>query len=155
MWFQLQKRQMKKEIKAKLLATVPVKDLVVLKFSLDDAQKHLIWKDANEYSYNNQMYDVVKSLISRDTIAFWCLPDHKETQLNRQLEELLVKVWGHNPQNKKQQKNLSLFFKSLYYSKNQTWQCQFIQNSNQPNLPYTFSDKSVVRIIVVPPPQIG
>lgn len=47
-----------------------------------------------EFEFNNQMYDIVDKVISKDSVQYWCWWDFKETKLNKQLDELLVGVFN-------------------------------------------------------------
>ena len=89
-------------------------ELILLKFSKEAAQTTLRWKDEVEFEYQGQMYDVAETQTKGDSLYFWCWRDHKETELNRQLENLATKSVKWDPLNREHQERLFVYYKSLY-----------------------------------------
>ncbi len=116
-WFYYQKEQVRKEVKQQILAGIPQEELTLLKFNPTDLYTKVRWKEENEIEFNHQMYDVVASKKDGDTTYYWCWRDNNETKINRYLNDLVANTMGHNPQNRNNQKRLTQFFKSLYFSK--------------------------------------
>lgn len=114
---QFQKYQIKKNVKERIIAQMDVEELVLLKFSDDEKQTLLFWENSKEFEFKDQMYDVVKTEVKNGITYYYCWPDDQETKLNKQLDELVAFTVGNNPNHNNDQKNLSLFLKSLYFSK--------------------------------------
>ncbi len=55
--------------------------MVRLKFSKTEITTKLNWKHSKEFEFNNQMYDVVDKVVTRDSIRYWCWWDFKETEI--------------------------------------------------------------------------
>ncbi|PTB91022.1 hypothetical protein C9994_16285, partial [Marivirga lumbricoides] len=90
-WLSHQKRAVKHEVKWKMIAGMDKNELVLLKFTSEEA-KVLKWEHAKEFEYQNEMYDVVEQQTIGDTTYYWCWWDHEETALNKQLSLLVVKA---------------------------------------------------------------
>jgi hypothetical protein len=114
---QYQKSQVRHEIKWRMIKGIDKDELVLLKFTEEDSQKKLLWKHSKEFEYKGQMYDIIETKIIGDTIYYWCWWDHEETNLNKQLTELVANSLGKDPLNKEKQKQLDNFYKTLYHSK--------------------------------------
>jgi len=95
------------------LAKANRQDLVLMKFTVTESYE-LDWEHAGEFAYRGQMYDVAAVEQHADTLWYWCLPDVRETRINRQLEALLAQATRHNPHTKDQQEWLLTFLKTLY-----------------------------------------
>lgn len=89
-------------------------ELVLLSFSKVQSTKELSWEHSHEFEYRGEMYDVVETDTLEDSIHYWCWCDHAETNLNRQLKELLASVWEKNTQQKDKQETLFSFYKQLF-----------------------------------------
>ncbi len=120
-WLQQRKRAVKKEVKWKMIAGIDNKELVHLKFSKKEISEKLNWKHSKEFEYNNQMYDVVDTVVSKDSIQYICWWDFEETKLSKQLDELLVGVYQHDSKSKEKQDLLTKFYKSIYLSPLFSW----------------------------------
>lgn len=137
-----------------MLAGMDKKQLVLLKFTRAEKETKLRWKHSKEFEFKGQMYDVVESEISGDTLSYRCWWDNEETGLNKKLTNLVSDILGNNQQNKENNKRLVQFFKSLYHSSNSDWITPFrlavktysIANSDR-YISYS-SDP------LVPPPQL-
>lgn len=116
-FLQYQKKQIKREVKWRIIAGIDREELVLLKFTEKEKQTRLNWKHAREFEYSGEMYDIVETELKGDTIYYWCWWDHEETKLNKQLEELVSFACGNNAGTKENQKQLFKFFKSLCFSK--------------------------------------
>ncbi len=112
--YHLSQKQIKKEIKHKIISKINLKDLVLLKFSKNELLTKLEWEHDLEFEFNHQMYDVVKSIEKPDSMYYWCLLDNKETKLNKKLELLLAKILRNKSTQKNKQKRLGNFYNSLF-----------------------------------------
>lgn len=129
------------------------KELVLLKFTKAEKETKLRWKHSKEFEFKGQMYDVVESEISGDTLFYRCWWDNEETKLNKKLTNLVSDILGNNQQNKENNKRLVQFFKSLYHTPNSDWITPFRLAGN------TYCIANSDRYIshssdpLVPPPQ--
>lgn len=120
-WIQQRKRAVKKEVKWKMIAGIDKSELVLLKFSKSETVSKLKWKHSKEFEFNNQMYDIVDKITTKDSIKYWCWWDFEETKLNQQLSKLLVSVYQKDIPSKDKQSQIVEFYKSLYFEKVFVW----------------------------------
>lgn len=113
-FLELQKHQVKREVKWKMIEGVDKEDLVLLTFDKDDIETILDWKHSKEFSYQEEMYDIVQSEDKGDSISYFCWWDNKETELNKQLANVLQDFIGNKPINKKNKEHLISFYSKLY-----------------------------------------
>lgn len=113
-WLKMEKRKVKKTIKWRMIDGMDKSELVLLKFTKEEAEAELEWEHSREFEYNGQMYDVVEKNEVGDTTYYYCWWDHEETKLNRQLSELVANAMGKNPLNKEKQERLTNFIKNLF-----------------------------------------
>ncbi len=148
-----QKKQVKREIKWKLISGIDKEELVLLKFTEEEKQTQLNWKHSKEFEYKGEMYDIVETKIVGDTTYYWLWWDHEETKLNKQLNQLVSFALGHNPKNQENQKRLEKFFKSLYFSENENKELlTFFEVNSKFYFRQNFYP-SVFLIPPVPPPE--
>jgi hypothetical protein len=101
------------------------------------------------------MYDVVKTMTLGDTVYYWCWLDHKETNLNRRLDELTAQTLGIGHKFREKQELFVSFFKSLYCPVSINWNLSIPESLyNQISL---FLDvyTSITIQPLTPPPQSG
>lgn len=143
-----QKKQVKREVKWKMIAGIDKEELVLLKFTQEEKRTQLKWKHSKEFEYKGEMYDIVESKLVGDTTYYWLWWDHEETKLNKQLSHLVSYALGQNPKNKENQKRLQNFFKSLYFSEDvRKESLVFLEVENK----YYFSEKFYHSIFLTPP----
>lgn len=111
-----QKKQVKREIKWKMIAGLDKKELVLLKFTEEEKNAQLRWEHSREFEYKGEMYDIVEATVIGDTTYYRCWRDHEETKLNKQLNQLVAFAWGNNPKNHEKHNRLLKFFKLFYFS---------------------------------------
>ncbi len=149
-----QKVAVRKELKYRMIEGISLDQLVLLKFTFGESQTRLHWHHAGEFEYHGQMYDIVHKEIKGDTIHYWCWKDDKETELNRQLDDLVAKVLGNNPQRKDRQDKTVDFLKKLYFN----YPLNFTVSMNElvvdhPDFSGNFP--VVYNAPPVPPPRLG
>ncbi len=113
---------MKREIKWRMIDGLDKEEFVLLKFTKKETQTKLRWEHSREFEYNGQMYDIVDTEIKGDSIFYRCWWDHKETQLNKKLDKLVVQAFGKDPQKRNKQEQLFSFFKSFFSPEPVEWQ---------------------------------
>ena len=129
---QIQKQITKKEVKWNLINNTPYDDLVFLKFSKQEATEKLKWKHSKEFSFNGEMFDIVKKEVKQDSVFYWCWWDHEETTLNKKLNNLYAIALGIQKENKEHKEDVLTFLEKIFNSALIT---QSYFNSNQKNLP--------------------
>lgn len=111
-----QKKQIKREVKHKIIAQIDKTELTLLKFTEQQKQTDLRWEHSKEFEYQGEMYDIVTTEYHQDTTYYWCWPDHEETKLNKQLAQLTALALAHNTRHQESQAQFFKFFKSLFCS---------------------------------------
>ncbi|MCB0472278.1 MAG: hypothetical protein KDC56_04365, partial [Flavobacteriaceae bacterium] len=112
----IQKMMVQGEVKSQLLKGMADADLVLFKFNKLEIKHLLKWENVNEFEYQDQMYDVVRTKTIDKITYFWCLADYKETKLKKQIRALTLLVLNHDQQQKKDHEKLLSFFKSLFFN---------------------------------------
>ncbi len=153
-WLQFKKATVKKEVKKQLVAGKTKDELILLIFTKEEAQTKLHWEHSGEFEYNNQMYDVVETEISGDSILYWCWLDNEETKLNQQIKNLVEQILVNDQQNRENQKRLITFYKSLYHSRQFAWHTLIKETEQKPDV-YTTNWLSISFPPPVPPPKKG
>lgn len=85
-WYKMEKRQVRKTAKAKMIDGLSEHELILLKFSKSEAKHVLSWQHSEEFVFNNQFYDIVKTAETEDSISYLCWLDKAETELNYKLD---------------------------------------------------------------------
>lgn len=111
---QWERHQVRRQIKREIIAGIDSSQLVQLSFCREQSKALLRWEHAREFEYESQMYDVVFTYCSGDSITYWCWWDHEETALNRKLMALVDGAWGHHPLRQQKQNRLLDFLRGLY-----------------------------------------
>jgi hypothetical protein len=113
-FLQYQKKQVKREVKWKMIEGLEAHQLVTLKFSKEQTLTELNWKHAKEFEYQGEMYDIVERHVVGDSIEFIVWWDYEETQLNKQLQALVSFTWLHHPTPNKTKQAVQQLIKSLF-----------------------------------------
>ncbi len=108
--FEIQKHEIRREIRQQIKAGVPEADLVLIKILTVNPGAIFQRVDGHEFCYDGKMYDVVRQESHGDTTRYYCLADEKETQLFAHLEELVKHDMSQNPERQQRiERQLSLF----------------------------------------------
>jgi len=110
-----QQKQVRREVKWRMIAGIDKSELVLLKFSTTQTEKELVWKHAREFQYNGEFYDIVEKETHTDSVFYWCWWDHEETALNRKLENLVASHWNKDPVQKNKKETIQKLFKSMFF----------------------------------------
>lgn len=116
-----QKQKVRKEVKEMIIPNLKEEDMLMLSFSLVEAETHIIWHHSREFEYRDEMYDVVKSESRKDSVIFWCWHDRKETDLGKKLDVLSAQSMANDPQKKEQQQRINNMLKIQYLSCAYSW----------------------------------
>lgn len=109
-WKQWHRWQVRQELKQQLLAEQDNPNLLWLVLPQSEAEK-LRWEGPHEFEYRGTMYDLVSAELLGDSLRLRCWPDHLETGLGKQLDQLLSR--HSDPQQQHRQLTLHDFFKNL------------------------------------------
>ncbi|WP_339701957.1 hypothetical protein [uncultured Marixanthomonas sp.] len=121
-WLTFHKKSLKKEVKWKLIAGIDKEELVLLKFSKTEIDKKVRWEHAKEFEYKGQMYDIVETNITKDSIAYWCWWDYEETKLNKDLNKIFSGVLKTDTETNEKRKRLINFYRTLFVQSKPVWQ---------------------------------
>ncbi len=114
LWLRYEKKLVKEEVKQAILGGLEKDQLVCLNFSVDEVERMIEWENDYEFEYRGEMYDVVETEYSDNSISYWCWHDSKETRLNDRIGDLLAGGLNDDPVNQDKHIKLLQFFKSLY-----------------------------------------
>jgi hypothetical protein len=148
------KKQVKREVKRRLIAGIDKAELVLLKFTEKEAQTKVEWEHAKEFRYNHEMYDIIESQHKGDTIYYLCWWDNEETRLSKQLQDLLAFALGKDPVQQQNQERLANFFKSLCCGQAPEWHHYCYQTCRIIPV-FLFQDSFISGPPPVPPPEVS
>jgi hypothetical protein len=123
LWVQIKRSQIRKEVKWKMIAGIDKEELVFMTFSIKDSKEKLNWKHSKEFEYKGEWYDVVYQQMVGDSIQYHLWWDHEETELNKNLHQLIVRMVNQDSQNKENEGNIDNLFESLYFKNDLNWVC--------------------------------
>lgn len=154
-WLQLEKYQIKSEVKWRMIEGIDKSELVFLKLSNTEVQNELKWKHSREFEYKGEMYDVVEKMVKADSTFYWLWWDHEETALNQRLSDLLAQTVGQSQENKNNHKRLYQFLNTLYFCSTIDWQALIPYSSQDLNTTYLNNYKSFSSNPPTPPPDLA
>ena len=111
----IQKKQVRREVKWKMIAGIDREELELIKLTKQEAQEDLRWEHSKEFEYNGEMYDIVETIEKGDSIFYWCWWDYEETQLNKQLDSVLALAYKKDHRSHRNQERMAVFYKSVYF----------------------------------------
>jgi hypothetical protein len=153
LWLKHQKKQVKREVKWRIIDGIDKSELVLIQLTKAEAEKKLDWEHSKEFEFEGEMYDVVDVEETTDSIKYWCWWDYEETALNKKLAEVVNGLLGNHPEKREKEQKLISFYQSLFSEKIFQWQIlQFSQMSN-PITEYRFISNVHINSIPSPPPQ--
>jgi hypothetical protein len=114
-WLGLQKFQVKREVKQRMIAGIAREQLVEIRLTAAEAATVLEWEHEGEFRYQGEMYDVVESYREGGHMVYWCWPDREETLLYQQLEDLTARALKNDPLRDKSQGQVISFMKTLFF----------------------------------------
>lgn len=114
LWMNIEKQNIRKEVKKMIIAGMSKNDLVMLEFSIEETATLLNWKHSREFEYRGQMYDVVKHYETSDSITYYCWKDDKESEINKKIDHLIAQAVGQNSQARENQARYLNFLTSLF-----------------------------------------
>lgn len=111
----------KEEAELSIRSGLPEQDIFLIKLSLDESKKKLIWKHDREFEYEDHMYDIVDIDLIGDTVLIACYKDIKETILKDQVERIMADALGHDPVHQNQSQQIKNFFQSGFQKAAFNW----------------------------------
>jgi hypothetical protein len=114
---QMEKKQIRREVKRMLLREEMGDQLVRLAFHVNQIDAAVQWAHDFEFAFAGTMYDIVNKSEQGDSVILECWPDHAESAVNIRLAR--VSDWllqGNNPS--ENEKQLTAFFLKLYCADN-------------------------------------
>lgn len=148
-----QQFERKKEVREKLLSSIPPEETDQFVFDLvngEPAAAGLYWEEADEFHFNGTMYDVISKETINGKLYIRCINDNKEQELKNKLSDLTQKQ-----NNKSSAAGVSFqWLISLSFIKPASFVLKelFIQSFKNYR-PYKASLLQVALAILVPPPQ--
>lgn len=115
--FTYQQRCIRKEIKQKIKAGVPIEQQTQLKFSAAEMESALFfWVNDHEFKYKGTAYDILSQVTQNDTTYFSCIRDEDETRLFKALDEQVSLILNQEGTSKERKQNVIRFYKNLFWT---------------------------------------
>jgi hypothetical protein len=116
-WLALQghRIEVRREVRARLLAGMDDSELTLLRFHRDDAQRELQWKEDGEFRYRGAMYDVARTIHSADSVHYLVFRDDAESHIERTLDTLVAHALGMDGKDSDQLDRLGDYLRSLFF----------------------------------------
>ena len=153
---QWQKKAVRKEVKKRINDGLKDEELVKLTFLKNDVDKLLNWIKKDEFDFNGQMYDIVRSWESNDSVFYMCWKDDDESIIKQRLNQLSELEWSKNTSNKRQNERKTDFYKNLICTKQDIPIHQWLvsDESKQTKISFAANDiPSFIRLPHSPPPE--
>jgi len=94
LWLQHLKERAREEVVEKISLGLDKDRLVLLEFSPEEVKTKLKWRTEREFEFNDELYDVVESVIEDNKVIFWCWLDQKESALEKEIESIISLVFS-------------------------------------------------------------
>jgi hypothetical protein len=121
-FLQLQKYVVKYDVRRQIINGMTKSELKHFRFSKIEADIIPRWKEPNEFEIDGEMYDVVYSQESSDSISYWCWQDRNETKINKKLNALTTQKTENSPLQQTQIKQIASFLSTLFFINRAIWQ---------------------------------
>jgi hypothetical protein len=154
--FKIRQYKVHKTIKRQIKKGVEEKDLVLLKIHQDlEEKENSRFKriHSKEFRFDGEMYDIVRQEQQGDITLYWCVWDKEETALFAELDIMVGKAMGTNPEQKKDSDKLNKFLSSLFFEELHDDFCN-LDSSGDDNFYFHFCTKNFVSEIPSPPPEV-
>lgn len=103
----------RKSVHQSLVNELELEKEISMTFSIDEAQA-LEWEHSKEFELKGEMYDVVRSVKTGDSITYFVFHDVKETALNRKIDQLLANELDSNQDRKERKQTINNWSKNLF-----------------------------------------
>ena len=153
LFLHIKKNKVKKEVREALLKEPEGKDLIVFKFTEEEARTKLDWKHNGEFGFNGHMYDIVDRGREGDLYIFTCYRDNRETRLNSETRSLIAKALGQDPFQKKQSEKIKNLFNTVFIQDVFAWKSSDDLSQAFRFSLFIFRFSSMKLTPLVPPPR--
>lgn len=96
----------RRDVAAAIRAGISEDQLVLIKIKTQSPPADFVWLEADEFRYQNGVYDIVRQEIHGDSSYFYCLYDDRETAFYALVEERATDELHHNPERREQRSQL-------------------------------------------------
>jgi hypothetical protein len=152
---QYQKKQVKREVKHRMMESIDKSALVFLRFNKQNIDLQVRWEHSKEFEFKGQMYDIVYTEDEGDYISYWCWHDADETSLNQKLADLVQQqLNADSQQDNRQHKRIDLA-KLLYFGQSSPIHFQLFASQLTTSFHYFNHYHHFIFPPNSPPPQIG
>lgn len=110
-------KQVKREMKFRLLNHIEKENIIILKISKQDllqGKQCQYYREDREIDINHHMYDIISMYEDNGYYMIKCIADEKESVLKKQINYLLRDYFSHHNPFNKQAKKIVDFFQTLY-----------------------------------------
>ena len=148
--FYLRQQEIKVEMRAAIRMQIYSEDETDFVFLLNDKQsmKQLDWEGDDEFSYNDEMYDVIEKKIENGQLIIRSIADKQETALLNKAKD----HWNQNEKSNKVADELFQLLQSLFHS-SKTEELVLIKPSENRISFISLRLPSQVKKIPTPPPR--
>lgn len=113
-WLEAKKHKTRKEVQKMMKKGMDKEELLLLKFSIEEAESLLNWRHSKEFEFGGEMYDIVEKQIVGDSVYYQVWHDCKETRLHKKTKKLITGWVGQDSQKKEQSQKLAQWIGVLY-----------------------------------------
>lgn len=153
-WYHYHRLRVRKEVKLTIKAGLTKKDLVRLSFHKQNLNTLVKWKHSREFQYMADMYDIVLTEESQDSMIYWCWRDHQETELNKKFALALEDTLNHNEERQSTSLKLKQFYNTLFFE-GYFFQTSVLPNNGIRNGEYNDHFKSIPQDPIDIPPEFS
>lgn len=151
-------KSLKKAIKKELLTQLDLSQITTLRFSRQDLERRnyiIFHTQDNEIEIGGKMYDIISVVASSDSVIYSCYPDHKESELKRNMYASLANLFSQNPIQSESTKSLFLFLKNLIFEEIESIQLfKFTFNEAISHIKYIALIHNGHFLLDSPPPEL-
>lgn len=113
-WLSMEKRQIQKHVRNKILPTVDEVELIKLTVLAEDTAKQFIWQHAREFEFQGKMYDIVKRKKKGNKITYLVWQDDEETHINTKIKQLANCIFDTSKDSQNSQASFQLLINTLF-----------------------------------------
>jgi hypothetical protein len=153
--FEIFQYQIHEEVEMELKQQINASELTAIVINKNQFDKIQWLKRGEELRYNNEIFDVVKSIQNDTTIIYYCIDDKQEALLFDKLQEhITTYVTTNKPIKNKTSKKWANNFNEFYFINKRPFQFNFA-SANQPFFPYLIIYASAIIEMNSPPPKFA
>jgi hypothetical protein len=119
-WYSFERENIRAGVKSRIRSGIDRKELTMISLHTSILDSELHWVKPHEFRFRGEMFDVVETTVSNDTVHYLCYPDEKENILNKKITGMVNDAFGQHPANQEHQKQIRNFFNSNYLPVSQT-----------------------------------